>query len=137
MPLIRRPVRQQLLAKPQRRELRPLTSINDESNRNQHSFPLMFSKPIQTIRVGNIGTEVTWEDLVTLFSSQGHNPTTCGSLCPTSQATQVATLSFSSESEARKALSLNGKNLGNSMISVDRDFFGFTVLAAPKDPPLE
>lgn len=62
------------------------------------------------------------------------------SLCPsgrTENAQLVGTVTFSSPSEAKKALNLNGQTLGESSILIERDFMGFTVLAAPKEPSVE
>ncbi len=62
------------------------------------------------------------------------------SLCPcktTENAPLVGTVTFSSPSEAKKALNLNGQTLGRSSIHIEREFMGFTILAAPKEPSVE
>jgi hypothetical protein len=97
----------------------------------------MFSKPVKTVRVGNLDPQASWEELITLFISSGHKPLIQGSFCPAADGKQIATVSFQSEREAKKALSLNGKVIGSSKIELDRDFFGLTVLASSQEPLFE
>lgn len=76
-------------------------------------------------------------ELIALFTGHGFKPTAHGSLCPASSVRQVATLSFQSENEAKKALDLSGKFMGPCEIGIDREFLGLTVLAAPENPLVE
>jgi hypothetical protein len=97
----------------------------------------MLSKPITTVRVVNIEPGQRAEDLQRLFENHGLRPLPNGSLCPSGTddgSTYVATLSFTSEEEAKDALQLNGKVLGKTRIGVDHDFYGLTVVGAPVEP---
>ena len=49
----------------------------------------------------------------------------------------VATITFDSPSNAKKALNLSGRLLAGRTLSVERDFMGLTVLGTPKHPKLE
>lgn len=93
-----------------------------------------------TVRLVNIDTCVQRSDLHNLFASHNLEATSDLSLCADSVAqngSQVATATFRSSSEAKKALTLHGTVLHKQNIAVDRDFMGITTLAAPKDPQLE
>jgi len=97
----------------------------------------VFSKAVKTVRVSNLDAQVQWDTLMTLFTSRGHTPKSQGSLCKTPDGTQVATVSFRSDSEASKALSLNGELIRGKLVEIDRNFFGLTILSAPEKPSLE
>ena len=96
----------------------------------------MLSKPVATVRVVNIEPGQSWDDLRRLFENHGLRPLASKSLYPLGTADDssfVATLSFARENEAKEALQLNGKVLGNARIGVDRDFYGLTVVGAPPE----
>ncbi len=52
-------------------------------------------------------------------------------------AALTATVTFGSHSDAKEALNLNGKIFRGRNISVDREFMGLTVLAAPPNSKVE
>lgn len=97
-------------------------------------------KNLATVRVTNIPPGCQRSELLHFFESNKIKPTPCMSLCPSTAATDaslIATVSFPSESDAKKALNLNGRPIRNSNISIEREFMGLTVLAAPENPELE
>ncbi len=97
-------------------------------------------KPGATVRVVNIDPKTQEAELYKLFTDRNLTPISPGSLCPSSSAqdaTQVATVTFKSSSEAKRALNLTGTLLGESKIAIDSDFMGLTALAVPKEPKLE
>ncbi len=95
---------------------------------------------LATVRVSNIPSGCPKTELVHFFESNRIVPTPCMSLCPSTAETDaslVATVTFQSDADAKKALDLNGSCLRSSNISIEREFMGLTVLAAPEDPSLE
>ena len=100
----------------------------------------MQPKELSTVRVSNISPGLQIRELGHFFESHGLVTSQDISLCPSScreDAPLVATVTFKSPSEARKALDLNGRALGGLRASVERDFMGLTVLDAPTDSELE
>lgn len=93
-----------------------------------------------TVRVVNIDPVVQKAELCDLLGNRKLSPASPVSLFPSASApnaTQIATVTFKSPSEAKNALSSNGAVLRDSSIAIDRDFMGLTVLAAPKQSQLE
>ena len=100
----------------------------------------MQPKELSTVRVSNVSPGVQRRELEHFFESHGLRTIQNISLCPSScreDASLVATVTFKSPSDARRALDLNGKTLGRLRASVERDFTGLTVLDAPIDSHLE
>ena len=100
----------------------------------------MLSKDVATVRVSNVGRDVQKAEIRDFFEKHKLTPTNGISLCPRSASgvdSQVATVTFKSCSEAKRALTLNGKTLRGSTLEIDRDFMGFTVLARPDNPSFE
>ncbi|MCJ1317977.1 hypothetical protein MMC15_003304 [Xylographa vitiligo] len=100
----------------------------------------MLSKDVTTVRVSNLHHDVSIADLYTFFHGYDLEPISPSSLCPCStsnDATQVATVTFKSASEAKKALVLRGKAVRGSSIEIERDFMGLTILAEPKQPTVD
>ena len=100
----------------------------------------MLSKDVATVRVSNIGSDVQKAEIRDFFEKHKLTPTHDISLCPQSASSddsQVATVTFKSCSEAKKALILNGKALRGSILEIERDFMGLTVLSRPDIPSFE
>ena len=100
----------------------------------------MLTKDVTTVRVSNLHHDVSIADLYTFFQNHDLEPISPLSLCPFStsnDATQVATVTFKSASEAKKALALRGKAVRGSNVEIDRDFMGLTTLAEPKQSKVE
>ena len=100
----------------------------------------MQPKELATVRVSNVSPGLQKRELEHFFESHGLKTIGNISLCPSScreDAPLVATVTFKSPSDARRALDLNEKALGRLGISVERDFMGLTVLDAPTDSELE
>lgn len=98
-------------------------------------------KSLDTVRVTSIDVSVTERQLVQLFENHHLRPLRW-SLCYQPSVNndtryQVATVSFATEPEAKKALALHGCSLGDHCISVDCDFSGLTPLFSPKSPAIE
>ncbi|MCJ1405434.1 hypothetical protein MMC11_008662, partial [Xylographa trunciseda] len=97
----------------------------------------MLSKDVATVRVSNLHQDVDESKLLAFFQSHGLKAVSQSSLCKFSSrddSSQVATVTFSSATEAKKALSLHGKPIGAYNAEIDRDFMGITVLATPQHP---
>lgn len=93
-----------------------------------------------TVRMVNIDPCVQKSELIEVLRSHGLRSVLHISLCPTSSALdamQVATITFTTPSEAKRSLVLVGTLLGKFKIAVDNDFMGLTILAAPKVPQVE
>ena len=100
----------------------------------------MQPKDLATVRVTNVLSGLQKAELQHFFERHGLGTIQGISLCPTSaeeDAPLVATVTFETPSTAKKALELNGRVLGSRNVSVERNFMGLTVLAAPTDPKLE
>ena len=100
----------------------------------------MQPKELSTVRVSNVSPGLHTKELEHFFESHGLRTIQNISLCPSScreDAPLVATVTFKSPSDARRALDLNGKTLGRLRASVERDFTGLTVLDAPIDCQIE
>ena len=100
----------------------------------------MLSKEIRTVRVANIDPSVKKAELYEFFRSRNFRPAQGISLCTNSHSvddTQVATVTFTSSSEAHRALSLKNEYLMSRQIEIDNDFMGLTVLAGPEKPEIE
>ena len=100
----------------------------------------MQPKDLATVRVSNISPTLGESQLHHFFDRRDVHATSHISLCPQSSATRsvlVATITFESPSSAKKALLLNGRLLAGSVLGVEREFKGLTVLATPKHPKLE
>jgi hypothetical protein len=97
-------------------------------------------KSLDTVRVTNIDISVTELQLIQLFQNHRLRPLDW-SLCHHRPGDftryQVATLSFADESDAKRAVSLDGSSLGNHRIRVDREFFGLTPLFSPNGAEIE
>lgn len=99
----------------------------------------MLFKSLDTVRLTPLDPAVSDSQLYELFQSHGIQPTN-HSICDQFMSHppyRVVTLSFASESQAKKAASLDGRHLGGSRIRVDRDFFGLTPLYSPTTPHVE
>lgn len=97
-------------------------------------------KDLATVRVSNLPPNWQREELLHLFESCKATESFKISLCASTAAEgahSTATVTFNSGSEAKQALSLNGKVLRAYNISIDRDFMGLTVLAAPENSSVE
>lgn len=100
----------------------------------------MHSKDVSTLRISQLGPSVQKVDVLQFFGSNKLLTSPNISLCASSSsedAPLIGTVTFKSASEAKKGLDLNGRTLGTCSIRLERDFMGFTVLAAPKNPSLE
>lgn len=100
----------------------------------------MLPKDVATVRVTNIAPGSQRNELIHFFESHKVKPPQSLSLVSSKSgqdASLVATVTFRSPSDAKKALEVNGKRFGTRHVSVDREFVGLTVLAAPKDPSVE
>lgn len=100
----------------------------------------MQPKDSATVRVSNLSPSLKESELHDFLDRRNVNATSSISLCPhssTGDSSLVATVTFQSSSSAKKALNLSGRVLAGRNVSIERDFMGFTVLAAPKDPKLE
>ncbi len=100
----------------------------------------MQPKELSTVRVSNVSPDLHITELEHFFESHGLRTIRNISLCPSScreDAPFVATVTFKSPSDAKRALDLNEKALGGLRASVERDFMGLTVLDAPTDSELE
>ena len=100
----------------------------------------MQPKELSTVRVSNVTPDLHKRDLEHFFENHGLEVKRNTSLCPSScheDATLVATVTFKSPSDAKRALDLNERILGRLRVSVERDFMGLTVLDAPTDPQVE
>ena len=92
------------------------------------------------MRVSNVTPDLHKRDLEHSFENHGLGAIRNISLCPSScreDAPLVATVTFKSPSDAKRALDLNEKILGRLRVSVERDFMGLTVLDAPTDSEVE
>ena len=92
------------------------------------------------MRVTNLQSDLQNVELQHFFARHSLKTNKVISLCPTSaedDAPLVATVTFRTPSDAKRALELNGKVLGGRNVSVERDFMGLTTLAAPTEPRLE
>ena len=99
----------------------------------------MQPKDSATVRVSNLSPSLKESELHDLLD-RNVNATSSISLFPhssTEDSSLVVTVNFQSSSSAKKALNLSGRVLAGRNVSIERDFMGFTVLAAPKDPKLE
>ena len=100
----------------------------------------MLSKDVRTVRVSNLHHGVSHADLYTFFRGYDLEPIPPLSLCPCStveKAAQMATVTFKSASEAKKALALRGKAVKGLNVDIDRDFMGLTILAEPQQRIVE
>ena len=100
----------------------------------------MQPKELSTVRVSNVSPGIHIRELEHFFESHGLRTIRNVSLCPSScreDAPLVATVTFKSPSDARRALELNEKPLGRLRVSVERDFMGLTVLDAAINSELE
>lgn len=100
----------------------------------------MQSKDLATIRVSNLSPSLGESRLHHFFDRRNVNATSHISLCPHTSGGEsllVATVTFESQSSAKKALNLNGRLLAGRNVSIDRGFMGLTVLAIPRHPSLE
>lgn len=105
----------------------------------------MQPKNLATVRVSNLPPGFLEEKLRDVLTRATHLPRASAnatpniSLCPHTckGSSQVATVTFQSQSSAKKALSLNGRVLDGRSVSIDRDFMGLTILASPKQVDLE
>lgn len=106
----------------------------------------MQPKDSATVRVSNLSPSlgrppVSSEEKLHHFFDRQHVHAKSGiSVFPHSSdkdSSLVATVTFQSPSDAKRALNLNGRVLDGRNVSVERDFMGLTVLAAPSNPKLE
>lgn len=100
----------------------------------------MQPKNVSTIRVSQLAPGTREANLLQFFGRNKLLTASCLSLCPITSAHNerlTATVTFNTPSEAKKALSLDGQHMGDSKLSVERDFRGFTVLASPQEPSVE
>jgi len=99
----------------------------------------MLPNDVATVRVTNIAPGLQKSDLNHFFESHEVNLPQASLVASKSgqDALLVATATFGSPSEAKKALELNGKGFGLRHVCIDREFMGLTVLAAPRDPSVE
>ncbi len=100
----------------------------------------MQPKDLATVRVSNLSPDLKQKELHNFLDRRNVNATSNISLCPHGSAKDsplVATVTFHSQSSAKRALDLNGRVLAGRNVSIERDFMGLTVLAAPTDPELE
>lgn len=91
-------------------------------------------------RISNLSPRCQESDIRHLLISNGVNDVHGTSLCPNTSledASLHATVTLASASVAKKVLGLNGKMLFDYEISVDREFMGLTVLAAPENSKVE
>ena len=104
---------------------------------HQASMP---HKDLATIRIANLDPHCQRSELLHFLDNGKAKKAAKVSLCPSSSlhgATLTATVTFRSNSGAKQALSLNGRVLRERNVSIDRDFMGLTVLAAPQDAVVE
>lgn len=96
---------------------------------------------LATVRVSNIPHDLEKGKLLHFFETNKVKGTLSHiSLCPstfTKDTPLTATVTFKSGSEAKKALDLTGRALCHRNVSIERDFMGLTVLAAPENPMVE
>lgn len=100
----------------------------------------MQPKDVSTVRLSNLEPGVQKDDVHQFFGRHKLLTSQNISLCPSAPfkgAPLVGTVTFDSPADAKTALGLSGELLGNSSIWIERDFMGFTVLAAPSEPSLE
>lgn len=100
----------------------------------------MHSKNVSTVRISEVAPDIHEIDIRDLFARNRLAVAGGISLCPvktTENALKVATVTFPSPSEAKKALNIKHQSLGGFSIHIERDVMGFTVLAAPKEPSVE
>lgn len=100
----------------------------------------MQPKDLATVRVSKLSPSLGVSRLHSFLDRQNVNATSNISLCSHGSAKDsslVATVTFQSQSSAKKALNLNGRVLAGRNVSIERGFMGLTVLAAPEDPMLE
>ena len=100
----------------------------------------MQPKHLATIRVSNLSPSLSKSQLLEFLDYRNAISSSNISLCPqstTQDSSLVATVTFQSQSSAKKALKLHGRVLAGRSVSIERDFMGLTVLAAPKDAKLE
>jgi len=97
-------------------------------------------KDLATVRVSNIPSSCRESELLHFFANSKAKKAPKASLCPSScmpDAALTATVTFGSQSDAKEALNLNGNIFRGRNISVDREFMGLTVLAAPPNSKVE
>ena len=100
----------------------------------------MQAKDLATIRVSNLIPSLSKSQLLEFLNCRNAVSSSSISLCPqstTQDSSLVATVTLPSQSSAKQALRLDGRVLAGRNVSIERDFMGLTVLAAPKDPKLE
>ena len=101
---------------------------------------MMQPKDLATVRMSNLLPDLKERQLREFLESENLYATSNISLCPHRPGkdfSRVATVTFQSQSIAKQALNLNGRVLGGRNVIIERDFVGFTVLAAPEAPKLE
>ena len=95
----------------------------------------MQPKHLATVRVSNLTPDLQESERLHKFlGGQDVVATSKTSLCPHSgnDSSKVATVTFLSQSSAKKALKLNGRVLDGRNVSIERKFMGLTVLASPE-----
>ena len=100
----------------------------------------MQPKDVLTLRVSQLAPDLQKADLLHFFNRNKLRASPGISLCPSTSAqgaSLVATVTFGSPSDAKKALKLDQQYLGKSSICIEREFIGFTVLATPEEPTVE
>lgn len=100
----------------------------------------MQPKDLATVRESNLSPSLRKDQLHDFLDRRNTVATSNISLCPHDSAKDsslVATVTFQSQSSAKKVLNLNGRVLAGRNVSIERDFMGLTVLAAPKDSNVE
>ena len=103
-------------------------------------YVAMQPKNVSTVRLSNLAPGLQKNDVHQFFGRHKLLTSQNMSLCPSAPvegAPLVGTATFDSPADAKTALGLSGQLLGSSSIWVERDFMGFTVLAAPSEPSVE
>lgn len=96
----------------------------------------MFMKPLTTVRIQNIDPRLTAQHVAEFLQQHGLSRFRAF-LCPADgpgEPAQTATITFKSEEDAKRALSLHGTVLERFTLAVDREFFGLTLLS-PRQLP--
>ncbi|KAG8528660.1 uncharacterized protein KY384_006347 [Bacidia gigantensis] len=100
----------------------------------------MLSKDVATVRLSNLARTTQIVDIFRFFEARGLKQTLRSSLCTSTAARDanlVATVTFETPADAKKALSCDGESLGGKSIRVDRDFYGLTTISSPATHALD